>query len=58
MTMDMVCGAVLPMWDGEYEGECKEPAGHDGRHNDGSYTWLGETWWPDHDSIVNLAEEG
>jgi len=30
-----VCGKFVSWWDGEYEGECELPEGHDGDHNDG-----------------------
>lgn len=30
---------MLYMWDGEYEGDCLRLANHEGRHDDGSYTW-------------------
>lgn len=33
--MNRVCGHLVYWWDGEYEGECELPAGHDGPHFDG-----------------------
>lgn len=34
------CHAVLFMCDSEYEGNCERLANHEGRHDDGMYTWL------------------
>lgn len=43
------CGAVLYMYDGEYEGECELPEEHGGAHWDGVLTWRtdagGEVVW-------------
>lgn len=29
------CGAFVSWWEGEYEGNCELPEGHDGPHFDG-----------------------
>lgn len=53
----MSCPAILLMYDGEYEGDCELPAGHQPPHWDGLSTWrdydFGGT---DHDT-VNLPED-
>lgn len=36
-----ICGAFISWWDGEYEGECELPLGHDGPHDDGlAMRWI------------------
>lgn len=35
------CGRAVFWWAGEYEGECKLPAGHDGPHFDGLH-WFND----------------
>jgi hypothetical protein len=38
---ESLCASRVYWWDGEYEGECKLPEGHDGDHTDGL------SWWDD-----------
>lgn len=52
------CCAELHMYDGEYEGECKRAAGHDGAHFDGLTTWHTVDGWTDHETIDLDADEG
>lgn len=33
--MPKLCGKTVYWWNGEYEGECERPKGHDGDHFDG-----------------------
>lgn len=33
------CGHTVIWWDGEYEGECDRPKGHEGAHSDGLSHW-------------------
>lgn len=57
--MPTACGASLYMYEGEYEGECERPKGHDGPHWDGLTSWRtteepGQEptgWDVDHDTI-------
>lgn len=54
---DETCPAMLFMYDGEYEGDCELPAGHDGAHWDGLSTWRSdEDGYADHDT-VDLEED-
>lgn len=41
MTEARECGAFVSWWDGEYEGNCCLPDGHDGPHYDG-VSWFNE----------------
>lgn len=36
-----VCGKAVFWWDGEYEGECELPEGHEGDHFDG-LSWFND----------------
>lgn len=36
-----VCGKAVYWWDGEYEGECELPEGHEGDHFDG-LSWFND----------------
>jgi hypothetical protein len=36
-----VCGKAVSWWDGEYEGECELPEGHEGDHFDG-ISWFND----------------
>jgi len=38
---ESLCGKWVFWWDGEYEGECELPKGHDGDH------WDGVSWYDD-----------
>lgn len=45
------CDLSVYWWDGEYEGECKRPVGHEGDHWDG-LSWFNDDKEPkdyDHD---------
>lgn len=35
------CGRFVSWWDGEYEGNCRLPSGHDGDHYDG-LSWFND----------------
>jgi hypothetical protein len=46
------CAAMLFMYEGEYEGECELPAGHDGPHWDGTSTWRSDAdGFADYDTV-------
>jgi hypothetical protein len=50
-TQVSTCGKRVYWWDGEYEGECELPEGHEGDHYDG-LSWFnddGENTDYDHD---------
>lgn len=36
---DWQCASRYYWWDGEAEGRCERPAGHDGQHQDGVMEW-------------------
>jgi hypothetical protein len=40
------CGKFVYWWDGEYEGNCELPSGHDGPHFDGL------SWFNDDNEMV------
>lgn len=42
MSEPVECGAYVMWWDGEYEGQCKLPAGHEGHHFDGMSCFVGD----------------
>lgn len=47
---DDLCGKFVYWWDGEYEGECELPEGHDGPHFDGL------SWYDDDTTPVDAPE--
>jgi hypothetical protein len=51
MNVSGFCGYMLVMYDGEYEGECERPLGHEGDHCDGLS-------WYDDDAELTDEEHG
>lgn len=45
------CGVTVYWWDGEYEGECELPEGHDGPHFDGM------SWYDDDNQEVDAPDK-
>ena len=52
--MTEFCGAVLRLWDSEYEGECEKPPDHEPPHFDGMTSWSDdEDGSTDYDTVVH-----
>lgn len=49
--VDPPCGFHFYWWDGEYEGECELPEGHDGDH------WDGLSWASDDGECVDYRHD-
>ena len=46
------CGKHVYWWNGEYEGDCELPEGHDGDH------WDGRSWYDDDGNMTDHAHDG
>jgi hypothetical protein len=47
-----LCGKHVYWWDGEYEGDCELPEGHEGDH------WDGRSWYDDDGNMTGYEHAG